>query len=161
MDWTTSSTAPGRPRRPVWRCGRSRSPDARLSTACRPRRAPSVWLKAETAGTAETPRVAGFQEARQSFAARILCPQAWIEGIAQTIAEQVEPEYGDENGQAGRDRQKARVAQETYAHVEHRAPRRFWWLNPQSQKRKRCFGHDGVAHAQRGQHHQRRDGVGQ
>src|SRR6478736_6853322 len=83
--------------------------------------------------------------------------RAWIERVAQAVADQVEGENSKKNCKPRPNRHPGRIDEETLGGVEHATPRRRGRLLTKAQKRQRRFGDDGGGdrecrlHQQRGQ----------
>src|SRR5580658_3237655 len=77
---------------------------------------------------------------------------AWIEIIAQSIADEVEAQHGQHDGERGKQHQMRRVEQMSAAVVEHGSPGRGWRRDAETEKAHGGFGEDGSGHPDRGLH---------
>src|SRR6185369_12474932 len=68
--------------------------------------------------------------------------EAWIERVAQAVAEEVEAEHGDEDGQAGEQRQPHVGLDERHVGFQVPAPARRRRLSAQAQERQRRLHDD-------------------
>jgi len=86
-----------------------------------------------------------------------------IEGIAHTLADQVEGGHREEDGEAGQEHQHPRVGIEHVLEpVRHQdAPRRGRLRSAEPEEAERAFEQDGRPYAERRRHQRRREAVGQ
>src|SRR6266542_1996757 len=84
-----------------------------------------------------------------------------IESVADAIPEQVEPEDGDENGEAGKERQPGVGLNEGNVGLEVTAPTRRRRLGTEPEEGERSLHDDGGSDAERGGHDDGRQAVGQ
>src|SRR5438477_561956 len=81
------------------------------------------------------------------FRRSAICPppssRAWIERVAQAIAEQVERQHGEENCQSRPDGHPRRIDQKPLRRIEHTPPRRRGWLLPKAEKGQSRLGNNG------------------
>src|SRR5437588_6083285 len=82
-------------------------------------------------------------------------PQPRIEGVADPLPEQVVGEHGDEDGEAGIDRQPPRELDDFLALVEDVAPRRVRRAHTEAEERQARFGENGRRDAERHGHEHR------
>src|SRR5262245_8644664 len=69
--------------------------------------------------------------------------QARVKGIPNPVAEEVEAEHGEKDGQAGKSSQPRRLLEIATAHGEHDPPRRRGGLRAETEERQRGFREDG------------------
>jgi len=85
----------------------------------------------------------------------------WVEDVAQTVADQVEREHGEHDGETGKDRDPGRGLEVRAALVEHVAPRRRRRLRRQSEIGQRGLDENRLRQRDGALHDERRDHVGQ
>src|SRR5215203_1916364 len=81
-------------------------------------------------------------------------PGAWIEDVAQTVAEEVKGEDGDQEGDAGRQAQPRFVSQVARALADHLAPGRRRRLDAETDEAEARLQADRRGGPEAGQHHQ-------
>lgn len=82
-----------------------------------------------------------------------------IEKVAQAVAQQVEGQRGEAQGQTGEGGRPPGLLQVILRVGDHGAPLRRGRLHSQAQEAEAGGGQDGVAHVEAGLHQDRRDGV--
>src|SRR5438477_176177 len=87
--------------------------------------------------------------------------EARVERVAQSVAEQVDPEYRHENGQPGEGREPPRRRDVDAPVRKHPAPGRRRRLHPEPEKGERRLDHDDARHVERGDDEPRGERVGQ
>src|SRR3984893_7629206 len=98
---------------------------------------------------------------RMSDSMRPLDFQARVERVAEPVAEEIDAEDGDENGQAREGREPPRRG-EVHATVgEHAAPGRGGRLDAQAQEGQRGLDDDDAGHVEGGHDEPRREGIRQ
>src|SRR5207237_3059131 len=85
--------------------------------------------------------------------------QARIERIPQAVAKQIDPQYGDENGEARKRREPPRSRDVDAAVGQHATPRRRRRLDAEPEERQRRLDHDHARHVERRNHEPRRERV--
>src|SRR5205085_5647282 len=83
---------------------------------------------------------------------------ARIEPIAKSVAEEIESEHEQRDGETRKDREVRRVEDMGASSVQHRAPARCGRLNAKTEEAQRGFTDDRTRHSERGLHDQRRHG---
>src|SRR5215213_7229824 len=88
-------------------------------------------------------------------------PQTWVEGVAQTVAEEIEGQHRDQNGEPGEEPEPRRVTQVLLARLEHDAPVGVGRLRAKPNEAKSRGIDDGLPDRERGQDDDRRPRVSQ
>src|ERR1700730_15085409 len=123
-------------------------------------------------GAASSPRLEGWSYARFSWfetaQERLLTmrtegpsPFAWIERVAQAVANQVERQHHQEYREARPQRHPWRVGQEALRCIEHAAPGWGRRLLAEAEERQRRLGNDRCRNRKRRLHQKRRHDVRQ
>src|SRR5262249_5050037 len=86
---------------------------------------------------------------------------AWVERVAQAVAQQVDGQDRDHDGQPRKDRDMRRDLEELATVGQHRAPFRRRWTNAESKEAERRDGQDSRAQPKAGDHKYGGDSVGQ
>src|SRR2546426_7638073 len=82
-----------------------------------------------------------------------------IEGVAESVAEEIDGQHRDEYARAGVNR-KPRLAPDVTLRVrQHVSPRRYRWVDAEAEERQRGLEDDAVAEAQGGRDDDRRERV--
>src|SRR5215472_14822758 len=104
---------------------------------------------------AENPRSCiNLPQRCQAFTGRSERAQLRVERVAQRVAEEIEGEHGEADGEAGKDGHPRRRLREVHRRAaEHEAPRRGGLLDAEPEKGERGFEEDGLAE-ERGEHDQ-------
>src|SRR6266849_7104109 len=89
-------------------------------------------------------------------------PQSWIEGVAESIAEEIRAEDGQADGDTREEHEVRRLLRVLgRRNGEHAAPRRVWLGDAQAQEGQGRLDENGAAELRGGEHDERADGVGQ
>src|SRR6059036_3376369 len=116
-----------------------------------PGRGLSCALTAGTASAASSMRAArmrrafavGIDRAPLSVLAKT-APQARVGDVSDRIAAEIQPEYGQADGESGKEYHPRRGLQRLYSRGEHPAPRGLVGRRPRPDEAKRGLHHDGV-----------------
>src|SRR5579859_2491086 len=172
-----------------WRCSRpSSAPRSRATTSSGARpsasrsspRGPYVGLTRACVATAPTPArangqseptpknlvvtatpsmpVCGSRATMEKVMSSSLL-ESRIERIAEPVADQVEAQDSQEDGEAGKEREPGRLADELPSETEHGAPGGRRRLGAEAEKAQRGFGQDGVREGKRKLHDDRSGGA--
>src|SRR5208282_5757039 len=87
--------------------------------------------------------------------------RAWVELVAEGVAEEVEAEDGAGDGGGGEEHEVRRVEEVQARVVEHRSPAGRGRGNAEAEKRERGFSEDDAGHSDGGLHEHGLDDVGQ
>src|SRR5215213_3718020 len=88
--------------------------------------------------------------------------QAWVEHVAEGVAEHIEAEDGEGDGQAGPDAEQRLPRDERSTDAaEHAAPGRHRWRDAEAEEAQRRFGEDRRTELHGGEDQQRREDVRQ
>src|SRR5512139_2238822 len=63
--------------------------------------------------------------------------EPWVERITQPIANEIEGQYGDHDGNAGKEHQMRRIEYAVTLFAKHQSPFRGWFFSPETEKRQR------------------------
>src|SRR6266581_5636297 len=107
------------------------------------------------------PRAACQSAAEPKHASDCGLAQPRVERVAYPLAEKIVGEHGDQDGQAGIERQPPRIRDEVLAVVQDIAPGRVGWLDTQAQEGQAGLGEDGGGNAERHGHEHRGQRIGQ
>src|SRR5712692_2405642 len=156
--WTWQLMRPGRSvcpprsmRRPRGACAVSTTRAMRPSstTTARPR-----------TGSAPVPSIR-VAPTRINVSMELLDVEARVESIAEAVAEKIDAEDGDENGQAREGCEPPGRREVDAAVGQHSAPGRRGRLDAQGEEGQRGLDDDDPGHVQRGHHEPWREGIGQ
>src|SRR5262245_16687476 len=109
--------------------------------------------------SAPGPSGSGGRGARRQNRAAAELLEAWIERVPKAVAEEVEAQHGDEDGEPREEREPRVGLDERDVGLEIPPPARRGRLRAQPQERERGFDDDGGRDSERGGHDDRRQAV--